>query len=643
MNHRPHDYQARRAQMRADAISYLEASPSADEACRTISELLRELVDRAPQAAEAKFFQVEVIASIVARLRDRGLMEWADDLQKRSSPGQVLEPSGYVSEILVGRAAALLCGGNPGERQFAFVRHLREVIAFNSADFVPAAEKVLNSDTRAIGALAAMLRQRAADFAAEPRRLAFIYDRDVAQLARTQPEDTRFIDVWDDPHQRVMIWLYDFDAYELLRRTDCHAYLNLLEEFPLSGAVYQLLEAADGWATTPELCSLLKGARPVFDKDGEWIKQNRVAFIVLNFLGARLLGQPFENGEPSETFKETLSEIIDGLMARPDAIPLGYAWLQRLFMSPGRTRRRPGMKDDGNLATALFLVVANLAPHLGPHPKPLKWIEAEVYVWRNWRIYALLAVELCRQPADANAIAGLIAHVLLNDLASSVGLNHLGNGPNIERKIIGNAIARIPDLSAWFSDLWKRLFWQRERFRWLRQNDATRPNIGQVIVHWGLCGLELLDGGSDEARTLWLELYGAVRESVLTEAFRQPNDAWSIALRFLAALWLRTFPNDPPAGTPGSLEDLVLPWVRIDVEFAEFIQILDRYGVQPAQLRRLGVSGDLLRTILEEARLRGKMMQRHIGQPLLRQEVATINTIAEKLDGSPESDSGTQA
>jgi hypothetical protein len=156
--------------------------------------------------------------------------------------------------------------------------------------------------------------------------------------------------------------------------------------------------------------------------------------------------------------------------------------------------------------------------------------------------------------------------------------------------------------------------------------------------------LELLDGGSDEAHALWLELYGAVRESVLTEAFRQPNDAWSTALRFLAALWLRTFPNDPPAGTPGSLEDLVLPWARIDVEFAEFIQILDRYGVQPAQLRRLGVSGDLLRTILEEARLRGQMMQRHIGQPLLRQEgIAAINTIAERLDGSRESESGAHA
>jgi hypothetical protein len=230
---------------------------------------------------------------------------------------------------------------------------------------------------------------------------------------------------------------------------------------------------------------LLKGARPVFDKDGEWIKRTRVAFIVINFLGSRLLDKPFENGEPSEKFKEILTETTKALIARPDAIPLGYAWLQRLFMSPGRTRRRPGMRDDGNLPTALILVAANLAPHLGPHPSPLKWIEAELYVWRNWRIYALLAVEICRQPVDRNAIATLVTQVLLNDLASSVGLDHLGSGPNIERRIIGNAIVQIPDLATWFADLWKRLFWQRVTDS---GGCATTIRRVRILVKLSCCG-----------------------------------------------------------------------------------------------------------------------------------------------------------
>jgi hypothetical protein len=633
-----HDLQTARAQMRSDALALLQADPSADQAYQTILDVMTEFEVRAPDNDDAEFFGVELIGSIAGRLRNRGFGERADALQRRSTFAQSPEPSGYVIEILIGRSAGLFCGGSPGERRFALVRHLRDVIPFESADFLNAAEPILKLNASAVAALAAMLRQRAADFATQPRRLARIYDRDLGRLAQMQSEEMRFIDVWDDSRQRVVVWPRDLDAYELLRRADIDAYLHLLEDFELHGAVYQILEAADGWATTAELCLLLKGVRPVFDKDGEWIKRTRVAFIVINFLGSRLLDKPFENGEPSEKFKEILTETTKALTARPDAIPLGYAWLQRLFMSPGRTRRRPGMRDDGNLPTALILVAANLAPHLGPHPSPLKWIEAELYVWRNWRIYALLAVEICRQPVDKNAIATLVTQVLLNDLASSVGLDHLGSGPNIERRIIGNAIVQIPDLATWFADLWKRLFWQRDRFRWLLHSDPSRPNIGQVIVLWGASGLELLDAGSAEARSFWFELYGAIRESILTEAFRQPKDAWSIALRFLGALWLKTFPDDPPAGTPGSLEDLVLPWKRVDTNFAELIEVLDRYGVVPEQLRRLGVSGDLLRTIAQEADLRGQMLARQTRQPPSHQGgISAIEALAKKLDGSSES------
>jgi hypothetical protein len=619
------DWQALQAQMRTNALAFVETNSSADEACATILEVIKEQASRAPDAADADFYKVQVIAAIAERLRDRGLTEWANALEGRSNKGHGPEASGYAIEVLTGRAAGLLCGSTPGEGQFTFVRHLREVIPFESVDFIAAAETVLKSDAGAIRALAAMLHERAAAFQTAPGRLAFISDRDLAQLSREQSAGTRFIEVWDDPYGRAMIWLYDFDAYELLRRVDHHAYLNLLEDFPVRGGVYQLFDAADGWATTSELCLLLKNARPVFESSGEWMKQNRAAFIVLNVLAGRLLLQPFEEGQPSETFKEALAAIIEALMARPDAIPLSYAWLQRVLMSPGKSRRRAAIKDDGELTTALLLVAANLAARLAPHPSPLKWIEEELYVWRNWRVYAVLAIELAREPVDKRKIADLIAAVLLNDLASSVGIERLGSGANIERKIISNAIAQIPNPADWFAGLWKRLFWQRDRFRWLGHRDASRPNIGQVAVLWGICGLELL-GDSDEARSFWLVLYDAVRESIRTEAFRQHNDAWSVALRFLAALWRKTFPHESPAATPGSLEDLVVPWKGIDVSFAQLIEILDRYGVQPKQLRRTGVSGDLLRKIIEESHVMGRTL-------LHEQEVAAINAVAGKLDG----------
>jgi hypothetical protein len=103
---------------------------------------------------------------------------------------------------------------------------------------------------------------------------------ELTQLSREQSWETRFIDVWDDHLDRTMIWLHDFDAYELLRRVDYGAYLNLLEDFPVRGAPYQLPDVANRWATSSELCLLLKHARPAFDQNGAWIRQNRVALIV---------------------------------------------------------------------------------------------------------------------------------------------------------------------------------------------------------------------------------------------------------------------------------------------------------------------------------------------------------------------------
>jgi hypothetical protein len=579
-----------------------------------------------PETTDDRFTQADGAALIANRLRESGLTEWAIAFESRANLGQALEPKTYAIEIVVGRAAGLLCGTNPGERAFTFARHMREVISFESADFIPAAEQALKSDAGRINALAAMLNQRAASFRSEPRRSASVSDREFTQLAHEQSWGTRFIDVWDDHLDRTMIWLHDFDAYELLRRTDYAAYLDLLEDFPLRGFPYQLLDAAYAWATTSELCLLLKHARPVFDQNGAWIKQNRVAFIILNLLAGRLLDQSLEEGQPSESFKATLTEIVDALMVRSDATPLAYAWLQRVLMSPGKSRRRSPMKDDANLSEALLLVAANLAPHVGPHPDPLAWIEAELFVWRNWRIYALLAVEIGRQPTDKSAIADLIAQTLLRDLASSTGIDRLG-APNIERRVMSLAVAQIPDLANWFIELWKRLFWQRNHFRWLGHNDVARPKVGQIIVLWALCALALPHPSPNETRSLWLAIYQAVRESILMDAFRQPNDAWSIALRFLGALWPKTFPDDPPAGTPGSLEDLVGPWRHVDADFARLVDVLDRYGVQPEQLRRAGVSGVMLRRIVDDSHVRG----RTVLQP---KEISAINAVGEKLDGS---------
>ena len=55
MTQQPKDWQAMRAQMRADALAFVETTPSADEAGATILEVIRELANEAPEAARRRF------------------------------------------------------------------------------------------------------------------------------------------------------------------------------------------------------------------------------------------------------------------------------------------------------------------------------------------------------------------------------------------------------------------------------------------------------------------------------------------------------------------------------------------------------------------------------------------------------------
>src|ERR1700733_15484906 len=114
-----HDLQTAGAQMRSDALPLLQADPSADQAYQTILDVMTEFEVRAPDNDDAEFFGVELIGSIAGRLRNRGFGERADALQRRSTFAQRPEPSGYVTEILIGRSAGLFCGGGPGGRRFA--------------------------------------------------------------------------------------------------------------------------------------------------------------------------------------------------------------------------------------------------------------------------------------------------------------------------------------------------------------------------------------------------------------------------------------------------------------------------------------------------------------------------------------------
>jgi hypothetical protein len=92
-----------------------------------------------------------------------------------------------------------------------------------------------------------------------------------------------------------------------------------------------------------------------------------------------------------------------------------------------------------------------------------------------------------------------------------------------------------------------------------------------------------------------VQLEAAARESILTDAVRLYADTWHTALCWLGAHWPLVFPDDPPAGNAGSLDDFVSFWAAPSSEFAILIQQLRHQGVTVMQLRRSIPDGQLLR------------------------------------------------
>jgi hypothetical protein len=276
----------------------------------------------------------------------------------------------------------------------------------------------------------------------------------------------------------------------------------------------------------------------------------------------------------------------------------------------------------------LLTVLQLLGAWLPPHPEPEKWIAEEQELWRNDRIYSMLMVLLSHGAAARKSAADFIGRVLQQDLASSFGVERFAeDAGSHERHIIGSTIGTIPDTATWFRELWADLFHLRDRARRYRHGRDHRipPNVGQVAVMWGLCGLGFIDPASEAARALWVQLEAAARESILTDGVRLYNDAWRAALCWLGAYWPVIFRDDPPAGNAGCLDDFVSFWGAPTSEFAILIQQMRHQGVTILQFSRSIPDGQLLRHGADEL---GRMRGVDPGSKI----ASAIRTIADDID-----------
>jgi hypothetical protein len=598
-------WQEQRARLQAEAAALLAADPVAAAAIASLAAALEELLPAAPQDDE---FLEWLGGEAGESLRGAGCAGWADTLAERLTRGEPLtDPRLIAVDLLMGRSAGEFCGRNPDDARLRLSRHVLEALPGGYGEFVPAAAVALRRVPGAEKVLATALRRRASNFIEAPDDVVDLIGRsDPAEIIAQYRAHRRLIDAWESTPSGRPLFMRDTSAWELLRLTNPAAWLEVLEILPHPALARQLVETAGKGASLQELCSLLRQARPGFDADGQWIADSKAPFLLLATLSGRLAaaGAPCEDavGNAARGGESDLDvmmgNVLEALAARADAESLGYAWMQYLIWSGhARERWRPGEGPAGVPPLALLTVLGRLGARLPLHQSPSQWVAGEDEIWRNDRIYALMAVAGSKNPVDGAWIGKTLTAVLTGDLVSSFGVGRLAGDSSLhERAIMGIAVSAVPDPTEWFAGLWAALFRQRDRARRHRLTGGhVTPNVGQAAVIWGLCGLERLDLASEAARRLWIRLEAAARESILTDAVRLPGDAWSSALHWLAAFWPRVFPEDPLAGSPGSLDDFVSFSAGPDHEFALFALELRRQGVTVAQLKRSIPDGRLLR------------------------------------------------
>lgn len=599
------DPQAARAKAEAEAATLLGTDPTRLIAVPQIEALLAQLLTDNPAAEGLELLQ-ELGAEAAARLRTVGANDWAAAFEQRMVSGEATFAAKLIAvELIIGAAAGGIFGRSPGDPELKLVRNVLEMLPAAFSAFDDAAEASLRQTSGATELLASVLNRRAADFAAAPREVPFTLPPFPATPPQLDRASRRLIDAWEGTPGFRPVFVRDAFAYDLLRRADRRAYLAAVETLPHPGLARHVIATAGMRASLAELCLLLREASPAFEPDGTWIEESTVPFILLALCTERLSGSAEERDAGHDdgalnagaAVGDMMLEILDALAARPDHEPLGYAWLQYLIWS-GHARRRWHREPTATPSADLLTVLQMLGASLTPLRDPEKWVAEEQDLWRNDRIYAILTVLLSHGEGERSGVADLIAHFLQHDLVSSFGVERFAaDAGSHERYSIGSAIGTIPDAANWFGDLWAKLFHLRDRARRYRHGRDTRipPNVGQVAVTWGLCGLGFINPASERSRALWMQLEAAARESILTDCIRLHNDAWRTALCWLGAYWPVIFQDDPPAGSPGSLDDFILFWTAPTSEFAILVRELHRQGVTLAQLGRSLPDGQLLR------------------------------------------------
>ena len=501
---------------------------------------------------------------------------------------------------LIGHALAVACGRayalhGPGALPDigGFIASVNDLLW---EDFADTAAEALRGVPDALQAFSDFVGRIVAETNTAPDSMieAPHWEPSLASLVERFAREAHLQDVWEAGRWSI-VFLHT-GVLEILRRADPERFIGLVDQLPHPAIAAQCLNCRALLAKPRDVLPLLRKTGLCFDADGVWRRSGTTAIPLLQLAGQQLLAPGERMADANDLteeiarFHEEMGAILDVFFVRPDAVELGWSWLENLLRQVPRAPTTP-RGDSGNLVVnRLGLLIEALSRRLEPRIKQEVWIADAEPLARQYRAIAALSVAAFSEKSASRDI-GFVARGLLKGQGFEVTrASDFVLMPAAPMRVTpGHALAGMTDAPTWFSSTWSALRLERERV-WRRCN-GDHSNPAQIMGLWGIGMIEALASTPqtepEKVRAMWNAVEQVFREARLVEP-RLGRDFWSQANARLFALWPRVATvaagqNASPVDI-ASLSRALSPYVEIAGDFMAVIVSLDQAGILPSEL-----------------------------------------------------------